>query len=66
MPLPERGFGPHVLRTRETLLINERMAEASEKYGSFTMPGTQSEKSLLMVPLVAGDQARGLINLINM
>ena len=32
-----------------------------EKYGSFTIPGTRSEKSLAMVPLVVGDQARGLI-----
>ena len=25
-PLPENGFGPHVLRTRETLVINENIA----------------------------------------
>ncbi len=65
-PLPERGFGPHVLRTRETLVINERMDEATEAYGSFTQPGTDTEKSAVFVPLVVGDQARGLINLLNM
>ena len=63
--LPERGFGPHVIRTRETLVINERMGEASAKYGSSTMPGTalDSEKSALFVPLIVGDRARGLIHL---
>ena len=65
-PLTEGGFGPHVLRTRETLVINERMDEATAKYGSFNLPGTQSEKSAIFVPLVAGDQARGLINLFDM
>ena len=65
-PLPERGFGPHVLRTRETLVINENMDRESEKYGSYTHPGTLTEKSLVMVPLVAGAQARGLIALIDM
>ncbi|HJU23135.1 MAG TPA: GAF domain-containing protein, partial [Casimicrobiaceae bacterium] len=64
-PLPERGFGPHVIRTRETLVINERMEEEQEKYGSYTMPGSQSEKSALFVPLIVGDQARGLIHLMN-
>ena len=44
--------------------INEDIDEASRRYGSFTMPGTQDEKSALFVPLVIGEQARGLINLI--
>ncbi len=65
-PLPERGFGPHVMRTRETLVVNEKMAEVIERHGSFTIPGTKAEKSLVMVPLVAGDQSRGLIALLDM
>jgi GAF domain-containing protein/CheY-like chemotaxis protein len=64
-PLPDYGFGPHVLRTRETLLINDKMDEATAKYGSFTIPGTGSPKSSLFVPLVAAGEARGLINLVN-
>ena len=47
-------------------MINEDIEEASRSYGSFTMPGTQDEKSALFVPLVIGEQARGLINLINL
>ena len=64
--LGDKGFAAHVLRTRETLVINENMAQAVEKIGSFVLPGTQMEKSAIYVPLVAGDQARGLINLIDM
>ncbi len=64
--LPDNGFAAHVIRTRETLLINEGIEEESARYGSFTIPGTQDEKSALFVPLVVGDQARGLINLIDM
>ena len=64
--LSDGGFAAHVIRSRETLLINERIEEASARYGSFTVPGTQDEKSALFVPLVVGDQARGLINLIDM
>ena len=60
-PLGDTGFAAHVLRTRETLVINENMAQAVEKFGSSTLPGTQMEKSAVYVPLVAGDQARGLI-----
>jgi GAF domain-containing protein/DNA-binding response OmpR family regulator/tetratricopeptide (TPR) repeat protein len=65
-PLPEKGMSAHVLRARETLVINENMLEEIKKYGSYVMPGTQAEKSAVYVPLVVGDQARGLISLMNM
>jgi len=64
-PLGEAGFTAHVLRTRETVVVNENMADAATRHGSFVLPGTLMEKSALFVPLVAGDQARGLINLID-
>ena len=65
-PLSDRGFAGHVVRTRETIVVNENMAEAVKKYGSSLLPGTQMEKSLIMVPLVAGDQTRGVIRLMDM
>src|SRR5437016_8872703 len=65
-PLSDKGFARHVLRTRETLVINENMVQEAEKYGSFTLPGTQEDKSAVYVPLVAGDQVRGLISLIDL
>ncbi len=61
----EKGFSAHVLRTRETLVINENFEQAMEKYGSHFLPGTQVKKSAVYVPLVAGEQARGLITLSN-
>jgi GAF domain-containing protein len=64
--LGDRGFAAHVLRTRETLVVNENMAGAVKQYGASLLPGTQMEKSLIMVPMVAGDQARGVIRLMDM
>jgi GAF domain-containing protein/CheY-like chemotaxis protein len=64
-PLPEKGFSSYVLRNRKTLVINEDIEKKLQTYGSYVMPGTKSEKSLVMVPLVVGDQARGLISLSN-
>ncbi|TMG87515.1 MAG: hypothetical protein E6H78_01085, partial [Betaproteobacteria bacterium] len=51
-PLRDQGFAAHVMRTRETLVINENMDEVSARYGSFTIPGTQDDKSAVYVPLV--------------
>ena len=61
-----RGFGPHIFRTGETLLINRDMARAMERFGSFVMPGTLGvEKSALLVPMVGGGVVRGLISLLD-
>jgi PAS domain S-box-containing protein len=65
-PLPEKCISRQVYIKRETIVINENMEEESGKYGSYTMPGTQMEKSAIWVPMIVGDQARGLINLMNM
>lgn len=62
-PLSEAGFTAHVFRMREPFVVNENMLQVLEQYESFTLPGTQVEKSVLMVPLVVGDEARGLISL---
>jgi PAS domain S-box-containing protein len=63
IPLPEKGFSAHVINTRETLVINESFAREAEMYGSEPLPGTQFEKSGVFVPLVVGEQGRGLIQL---
>jgi GAF domain-containing protein len=65
IPLP-KGITRHILRTRETLVFNENLEEETTKYGSYTLPGTVSEKSAVYVPLIAGNQARGLIGLLDM
>src|SRR5436190_1283666 len=53
--LADKGFGPHVLRTRETLVINENMRQEMEKYGSHMLVPANPEKSAVYVPLVTGD-----------
>jgi PAS domain S-box-containing protein len=65
-PLPQVGFGPHVIHTRAMLVINENMAQEMEKYGSYILPGTHWANSMVLVPLLAGNQARGMITLIDM
>src|SRR5262249_31957496 len=45
---------------------NDKIAQAYETYGSKLLPGTQQEKSVVFVPLVAGEEARGLIALMDM
>ena len=65
-PFPLGGLTKHVIESRETLLINENMQARTAKFGSFTLPGTEVEKSGLWVPLVAGSEARGLIELVDM
>src|ERR1043165_3759578 len=66
IPLNKQGFGSHVIHTRTMLLINENLQQEVEKYGSYILPGTDVPKSQLMVPLVAGGQARGLIEIVDM
>lgn len=65
MFLPDEGIAAHIIRTREPLVINENLIEVGKEFGSFIIPGTQAEKSAVYVPLVVGDQARGLIELLN-
>ncbi len=64
-PFGDTGISAHVLRTRETLVINEDMPDAIVKYGSRIL-GPALEKSSVFVPLIVGDRARGLLNLLDM
>ncbi|HEX6035521.1 MAG TPA: GAF domain-containing protein, partial [Anaerolineales bacterium] len=66
LPLTEKGFGSHVMRTREALVVNENMAEAQRRFGTEPIPDEPLEKSLVMVPLIVGDQARGTLDLADM
>jgi GAF domain-containing protein/CheY-like chemotaxis protein len=65
--LHETGWGAHVIRTGETLVVNEDMDEAWRRYGVVTLPGVpRRERSVAHVPLVAGQQVRGLLSLYNL
>ncbi len=65
-PISEKGISAHIIHTRETLVINQNMESEIKKYGSYIIPGTALEKSAVYVPLVVGDQARGMISLSDM
>ncbi len=62
----QAGITHHVLSTRQPLLMNENAEEEAAKLGSYTIPGTASEKSALYVPLIVGKEAKGVINLIDL
>ena len=64
-PMIDRGYGAHLRRTRETILVNENIAVADLRFNGEMIEGTQSEKAFVMVPLVAGDQVRGALELVD-
>jgi GAF domain-containing protein len=49
LPYTDSGFDAHVVRSRETLVINENMTKEAEKYGSYVVPGTEEAKSVVYV-----------------
>lgn len=58
------GFAGHVIRTRQPLVMNDRLDERMAEFGSFVLPGTQAaEKAIVMVPILSGDQVVGIIDL---
>ena len=59
------GLSAHVLRTCQPLVINENIEERMAELGSYTLPGTETEKSVAAVPIVAGGQPIGLITTSN-
>jgi len=63
MPMTGSGFSVHVLRTHETLVINENMEQEMERYGSIPIPGVPITKSAVFVPLVSGGEGHGMITL---
>jgi PAS domain S-box-containing protein len=63
-PIPLMGFRKHVIESRESLLIDEDLIGAAEKYGNPLLSG-EMPKSVLYVPLVAEGRATGVISLQN-
>jgi K+-sensing histidine kinase KdpD len=64
--LSDATMSAHVLRTGQTLVINENFVQELEKYGAKMVLGRMHHpKSGIFVPLRAGNQARGLIILSN-
>ncbi len=65
-PLKRSGVVASITKGRKPVLVNENMAEFVARSGSAALPGTELEKSAIYVPLIAGDQVIGLIDLVDM
>ena len=55
------GVSKHVIERRETVVINERMAERLEELGGYVLQGDMT-KSAVYVPLIVGGDATGRIS----
>jgi PAS domain S-box-containing protein len=64
VPRPPIGFSGHILRSHQALMINADMEERAAEYGSATIAG-EDIKSYLGVPLMIGNEAKGVIALQN-
>jgi GAF domain-containing protein/DNA-binding response OmpR family regulator/HPt (histidine-containing phosphotransfer) domain-containing protein len=65
-PMPIMGFRRHVLETQQPLVVNEAMAERSTELGQPIVHQGEPPKSTVMVPLVVGGRATGVVSLQNL
>ncbi|HSU28922.1 MAG TPA: GAF domain-containing protein, partial [Chitinophagaceae bacterium] len=63
-PREPKGFRKHVITSRQMLVINDGMDKERLKYDNTVLVG-KGAKSLVMVPLIAGGEVIGIIDLQN-
>src|SRR6266545_3697387 len=63
IPLTDSGISSYILRTGQTLVINENFLQEAERFGSTTILLAEGHlaKSAVFVPLMVNNQARGLL-----
>lgn len=66
MPVEVFGYRKHVIETHEYLLINENTVEAATKYDNPIAIQGEIPKSVLFVPMVVGDEVKGVVSLQNL
>ena len=59
------GFSQAIIRTRRPLVINRDLEASMGEFGGAVIPGTAANRSFLGVPILAGDDAIGLITIEN-
>ena len=64
-PIPPFRLHEVLLRTRDTVLINQEAEKCSEELGIPIVPGTESPRSMLFVPLIVGNLVKGVVSLQN-
>ncbi len=63
---PMSGLVKALIREKKTFLFNEQVEERMQEFGAELILGPLIPKSALYVPLVTGDEVRGVISLQNM
>ena len=64
-PRPLDQVRRHIIDSRQPFLQNEITSEFTEKFGMRIVPGTETPKSILFVPLIVGDRVNGYVSLQN-
>src|SRR5688572_15434677 len=64
-PRPLKGFRKHVIETSKPLVINKDLDQKRSMYNQTILTG-EGAKSLVMVPMIAGGEATGVISLQNL
>ena len=64
-PAPFSGLVRRLLAERRTLLVNQNWAERAAEWDAPVVPGTEMPKSVLYVPLLVGNEMRGVVSLQN-
>jgi GAF domain-containing protein len=65
-PTPMSDFMKTLVRMKKTFLFNDNIVERMQEYGAKLVLGPLIPKSALYVPLITGDEVRGVISLQNM
>jgi PAS domain S-box-containing protein len=60
------GFGAHVIQTRQPLMVNRNVTERAKEFGNSGIPVGEESQSVMYVPLLVGNDVRGLISLQNL
>ena len=60
-PAPVSGLSKYMVETMEPFIINEDLPGKISKLGSYTLPGTDTAKSLIAVPFMIREDAVGII-----
>ena len=64
-PRPPKGFRKHVIDTRELFMVNENVEQASLEFNNELLIG-EMPKSMVYVPMIVGDEVKGIISLQHM
>jgi len=62
---PLSGFSGYVIRNRTTLFLNENVATLAGQFGSTLLAGDSFPKSLIAIPILAGEQVLGSLSIQN-